>query len=157
MNKNKVDLLYVTLRIYKGKGKKGKCSNERGITLSSNFFFSSVHLPPCETNSSVHLPPAKQIHRSTFPPAKQIHPGSPNLHIGPPSTLQNEFTLGPQTLEATDTYKYLGITLNTKGDLTDHLKITKGKTLTTTQTIINLASSAQPTKGYPNGNNMETI
>ena len=46
-------------------------------------------------------------------------------------------------LEATDTYKYLGITLNTKGDLTDHLKITKGKTLTTTQTIINLASSNQ--------------
>ena len=45
------------------------------------------------------------------------------------------------TLEATNTYKYLGITLNTKGDLTDHLKITKGKTLTTTQTIINLASS----------------
>ena len=52
------------------------------------------------------------------------------LHIGPPSPLQNKFTLGPQTLEATDTYKYLGITLNTKGDLTDHLKITKGKTLT---------------------------
>ena len=49
----------------------------------------------------------------------------------------------PQTQEATDTYKYLGITLNTKGDLTDHLKITKGKTLTTTQTIINLASSNQ--------------
>ena len=24
-------------RLYKGKGKKGKCSNERGITLSSNF------------------------------------------------------------------------------------------------------------------------
>ena len=24
------------IRIYKGKGKKGKCSNERGITLSSN-------------------------------------------------------------------------------------------------------------------------
>ena len=52
------------------------------------------------------------------------------LHIGPPSPLQNKLTLGPQTLEATDTYKYLGITLNTKGDLTDHLKITKGKTLT---------------------------
>ena len=33
--------------------------------------------------------------------------------------------------------------LSTKGDLTDHLKITKGKTLTTTQTIINLASSNQ--------------
>ena len=65
------------------------------------------------------------------------------LHIDPPSPLQNKFTLGPQTLEATDTYKYLGITLNTKGDLTDHLKITKGKTLTTTQTIINLASSNQ--------------
>ena len=51
------------------------------------------------------------------------------LHIGPPSSLRNKFTLGPQTLEATDTYKYLGITLNTKGD---HIKITKGKTLTTT-------------------------
>ena len=24
-------------RLYKGKGKKGKCSNERGITLASNF------------------------------------------------------------------------------------------------------------------------
>ena len=65
------------------------------------------------------------------------------LHIGPPTPLRNKFTLGLQTLEATDTYKYLGITLNTKGDLTDHIKITKGKTLTTTQTIINLASSNQ--------------
>ena len=54
------------------------------------------------------------------------------LRIGPPTPLRNKFTLGPQTLEATDTFKYLGITLNTKGDLTDHLKITKGKTLTTT-------------------------
>ena len=65
------------------------------------------------------------------------------LHIGPPTPLRNKFTLGLQTLEATDTYKYLGITLKTKGDLTDHLKITKGKTLTTTQTIINLESSNQ--------------
>ena len=64
------------------------------------------------------------------------------LHIGPPTPLRNKFTLGPQTLEATDTYKYLGMTPNTKGDLADHLKITKltkGKTLSTTQTIINLA------------------
>ena len=38
------------------------------------------------------------------------------LHIGPPTPLRNKFTLGLQTLEATDTYKYLGITLNTKGD-----------------------------------------
>ena len=57
------------------------------------------------------------------------------LPIGPSSPLRNKFTL-----EATDTYKYLGITLNSKGDLTDNLKITKGKT---TQTIINLASSNQ--------------
>ena len=35
------------------------------------------------------------------------------LHIGPPTPLRNKFTLGLQTLEATDTYKYLGITLNT--------------------------------------------
>ena len=25
------------IRLYKGKGKRGKCSNERGITLGSNF------------------------------------------------------------------------------------------------------------------------
>ena len=32
------------IRIYKGKGKKGTCNNERGITLSSNFgkFFERV-------------------------------------------------------------------------------------------------------------------
>ena len=29
------------------------------------------------------------------------------LHIGPPTPLRNKFTLGPQMLEATDTYKYL--------------------------------------------------
>ena len=52
------------------------------------------------------------------------------LQIGPGQqhSQQHKFTLGPQELEATDTYKYLGITINTKGDLSDHLKIIKGKT-----------------------------
>ena len=36
---------------------------------------------------------------------------------------QHKFTLGPQALEATDTY--MGITINTKGDLGDHLKLPK--------------------------------
>ena len=46
----------------------------------------------------------------------------------------------------------MGITINTKGDLSDHLKITKGKTQASTHTIINLASS-NPLKGIQ----METI
>ena len=65
---------------------------------------------------------------------------------------QYKFTLGPQELEATDTYKYLGLTINTKGDLIDYLKITNGKTQASTHTIINLASS-NPLKGIQ----METI
>ena len=65
---------------------------------------------------------------------------------------QHKFTLGPQELEATDTYKYLGITINTKGDLSDPLKITKGRTQASTHLIINLAS-CNPLKGIQ----METI
>ena len=65
------------------------------------------------------------------------------LQIGPghQHSQQYKFTLGPQELEATDTYKYLEITINTKGDQSDHLKITKGKTQASTHTIINLTSS----------------
>ena len=76
------------------------------------------------------------------------------LQIGPghQQSQQHKFTLGPQELEATETYKYLGITIITKGDLTDHLKITKGKTQASTHTIINLASS-NPLKGIQ----METL
>ena len=76
------------------------------------------------------------------------------LQIGPghQHSQQYKFTLGPQELEATDTYEYLEITINTKGDLRDHLKITKGKTQASTHTIINLASG-NPLKGIQ----METI
>ena len=69
----------------------------------------------------------------------QVHACKSSTLVHPPHCETNS----PWASKATDTYKYLGITLNTKGDLTDHLKITKGKTLTTTQTIINLASSNQ--------------
>ena len=77
------------------------------------------------------------------------------LQIGPchQHSQQYKFTLGPQKVEATDTYKYLRITINTKGDLSDHLKITlNGKTQVSTHTRINLASS-NPLKGIQ----METI
>ena len=59
------------------------------------------------------------------------------IGCGQQHSQQHRFTLGPQDLEAIDTYKYLGITINTKGDLSDHLKITQAPT----HTIINLASS----------------
>ena len=68
------------------------------------------------------------------------------IGCGQQHSKQHKFTLGPQDLEAIDTYKYLEITINTKGDLSDHFKITKGKTQAPTHTIINLASS-NPLKG----------
>ena len=81
------------------------------------------------------------------------------LQIGPGQqhSQQHKFTLGPQELEATDTYKYLGITINTKGDLSDHLKIIKGKTQASTHTIINLASSnpLRESKWKQSGNSIE--
>ena len=66
------------------------------------------------------------------------------LQIGPPSqdTLRNKFTLGHKTLKVTDTSPHLGITLNTKDDLTDHLMITKCKTPTTTQKTLDFKKKA---------------
>ena len=48
------------------------------------------------------------------------------------------FKLGGQNLENTDTYKYLGITFNTKGNMTLNLE---GKTEAATQTIINISNN----------------
>ena len=44
-------------------------------------------------------------------------------------------------LEPTNNYKYLGMTLNSKGNLEDHLKKIKGKTEAAFQTILNLSGN----------------
>ena len=80
--------------------------------------------------------------------------GTPNWSRAVINTLNNTNSLwAPKNLKPpTQVYKYLGITINTKGDLSGHLKITKGKTQASTHTINNLASS-NPLKGIQ----METI
>ena len=55
-------------------------------------------------------------------------------------------------LQKTDQYKYLGVTLNNKGTLSDHLKQVKGKCEATTQTILDVARNRQL-----RGREMQTI
>ena len=52
----------------------------------------------------------------------------------------DKFKLGQMPLQKTDHYKYLGVTLNNKGTLSDHLKQVKGKCEATTQTILDVAT-----------------
>ena len=49
------------------------------------------------------------------------------------------FTLGDLTLETTEKYKYLGVTLNSKWNLDDHIKAVKGKVEAAYQTILSIA------------------
>ena len=49
--------------------------------------------------------------------------------------------IGNQILDPTETYKYLGMTMNSKGNLEDHIKKTKGKTEAALQTILSLAGN----------------
>ena len=55
-----------------------------------------------------------------------------------PST---ELKLGNDVLVKTDTYIYLGMTINSSGNLESHLNKLKGKTETAIQTIFNLAGN----------------
>ena len=50
----------------------------------------------------------------------------------------DNFKLGQMPLQKTDKYKYLGVILNNKGNLSDHLKQVKEKCEATTQTILKL-------------------
>ncbi len=49
--------------------------------------------------------------------------------------------LGDMELDQTNTYKYLGITLNNKGTMEDHITKTKGKVEAALQTIFNIAGN----------------
>ena len=55
----------------------------------------------------------------------------------------DNFKLGQMPLQKTDKYKYLGVILNNKGNLSDHLKQVKGKCEATTQTILDVARNRQ--------------
>ena len=50
-----------------------------------------------------------------------------------------KFTLGPLEIKQTDTYQYLGETLNTKANLTNHINNTKAKAEGALQTILTVA------------------
>ena len=60
------------------------------------------------------------------------------LTIGKPDT--KTLTIGNTELEETETYKYLGMTLNNKGTLQNHIEDIKGKVHIATQTILNVAA-----------------
>ena len=64
----------------------------------------------------------------------------------------DNFKLGQMPLQKTDKYKYLGVILNNKGNLSDHLKQVKGKCEATTQTILDVARNRQL-----RGREMQTI
>ena len=64
------------------------------------------------------------------------------LTIGKTQT-EPQFKLGQSLLDNTETYQYLGMTINNKGNLTNHLKKTKGKVEAALQTIFNLAGNAE--------------
>ena len=54
---------------------------------------------------------------------------------------ETKFKLGDMEMDNTETYKYLGITINNKGTMEDHIKKLKGKTEAALQTIFNLAGN----------------
>ena len=62
------------------------------------------------------------------------------LTIGPKQNDQT-FQIGEQALQNTDKYKYLGITINNKGNMEEHIKQTKGKLEAAIQTIFSLAGN----------------
>lgn len=65
---------------------------------------------------------------------------SQTLTIGN-SSLEYKFRLGDMDLESTNNYKYLGMTLNSKGNLDDHLKKIRGKAEAAFQIILSLAGN----------------
>ena len=66
------------------------------------------------------------------------------LTIGKTQT-ETQFKLGQSPLDNcyTEKYPYLGMTINNKGNLTDHPRKTKGKVEAAIQTIFNLAGNAE--------------
>ena len=52
------------------------------------------------------------------------------------NTEDEKFTLGEMEIETTDNYKYLGITINNKRNLQDHIRTIKGKVEAAYQTIM---------------------
>ena len=61
------------------------------------------------------------------------------LTIGKPDN-HKTLTIGNTELEETETYKYLGMTLNYKGTLQNHIEHIKEKVHIATQTILNVAA-----------------
>ncbi len=61
------------------------------------------------------------------------------MTIGSKKQGETTFTLGNMELDQTETYKYLGETLNNKGNIKDHTKNIKGKAEAAYQTIMLLA------------------
>ena len=57
------------------------------------------------------------------------------------STINHNFHLGDQILDQTTNYKYLGMSINDKGNLEDHLNKLKGKVEAALQTIFTLAGN----------------
>ena len=62
------------------------------------------------------------------------------MKIGAPKN-KPEFKLGSMKMEYRDCYKYLGLLLNTKNNLDDHIKSTKGKAEAAYQTILSIAGN----------------
>ena len=60
----------------------------------------------------------------------------------------NTFNIGELVMDHTKAYKYLGVTINNKGNMEEHIKNIKGKTEAALQIIFNLA-------GNDNFSNME--
>ena len=63
------------------------------------------------------------------------------LTIGKPDN-HKILTIGNTELEETETYKYLGMTLNNKGTLQNHIEDIKGMVHIATQTILNVTMIA---------------
>ncbi len=57
------------------------------------------------------------------------------------NTNEHQFKLGETTIDHTNNYKYLGTTLNNKGNLGDHIQTVKGKAEAAIQTIFSLAEN----------------
>ena len=54
---------------------------------------------------------------------------------------ETKFKLGDMEMDNTETYKYLGITINNKGTMEDHIQKTQRQTEAALQTIFNLAGN----------------
>ena len=63
------------------------------------------------------------------------------MKIGAPKN-KPEFKLGSMKMECSDCYKYLGLLLNTKNNLDDHIKSTTGKAEAAYQTILSIAGNS---------------